>query len=987
MNLIESKHFYDVNYSSKKPDAAYESDINGLMVCNVENNFTEKSQNISPLTGREELIGMKPKKNIKIRILSQRKKRIAEQQLSNDEGSVENSTDTSTHEYVETDSEIDSSEGSEQYCTDNSVIDNKAKKLGNNDCNGTHQFEKFGCEEYTSEDATSVSSSSDSPMIHIIQEMTAKCVVTSTIHINRKKVKNFNNTAKSPKDMTRWKNKLKIIDDNVCNEMLDETINYDEMEGKEQTGDIDSSPPASSPPTSSPPTDTFWTGELKAKPKYLERKMGKLLEKRLLRVFGQIDNVSPQMFSQLPNFRNSRENPQFPTNTPPVKPPRTFTSSSSKSSSDSVDANTATTVAMEDLHKSSKGSIVPQSSPGGGWIFDKTAKVTSKPTCPTFEEIDDIANIKSKKIGWASSLPKREDCVQVLNMLNYDYRMPSKMTSANLFPEPQAEVRCKEDIDQVDSSPRPVPPVRRSKLVDVTGKLSSSMYSTPVKRSRQFSSFSAPNSTSSVHSDMEICKKCRLQVIKPSTERKSFGKGAIKRTKLFFKASKNMLIRPKRSKANDDCENQFDLDPDDDLDDETPTKLNNTVEFNANNTPRIEKRTVKKLELTPKYSATDNIVESPRCILDKFLTSVKHTPPKKPIRQSLLHKDATRSPSNNEDESFNFNRVIESPKIKQTPSHMAKKGFKLSPKKLFRSTSDKRTDIRQANSYRSFETDQNDDLKLCISEYLREMNDKIDRTENNEKCQTLPRCQTRIRTLSSSSDAIDYMPQRQRVVQIDCHPEPIYSEIILTPSTAPHHIIVNNNPKAIYATVDKKKKLGATKSMSINVNEIRDADQDSLSQLPLNNNLADSILNMLDLMNLQRVAQSEKGDKQEEATRDNSNDDSNVKNCQIIEPIAMGLISEKFQQLAPKSDDKVTSDNTSIETYFTESICNDVIRGDSINNDIAAMIDQLENMDLISTIGCGLVEPECDAESVFDDDYADASSVHGNSGIFEGVSG
>ncbi len=942
-NSIENKHFYDAG-SFEKPDATCVSDSNCLMLFHKEFNQPNELECTSPVNDtKQNQNDSQLRKNIKIRIVTNKKRRSLEEHPT-ERMSLESQTDSSAYDYVDTDSEVESSSDA----PDENLVTNSGTSTNTDEFSDYNDFNNF---ESSSNASSTATSDSNAHMIQIVQEITEQRTVVSTVHVNKKKVKSFQRTkaekrvSVSPKGKPKWKNKQKIIDDNVCNEILDETIKWNVNEGDEQNNAIESPSPV----------DTILFGELKAKPKRSQRKMGKLMERRLSRV---LSNDVPS-----PNHHASDSIQPVPKpSVAPAKPPRTFTSStsSSKASSDSIGANTATTLAIEDFHRSLTSHHSSQMSPGGGWIFDKTMK----PTCPTLDDIINDAE-HSKKIGWVSSIPERNEFVQVFNMLNDCHPMrSSKITSANLTPEPQFRtLQYKEDIDQVDSSVPPKPALRRSKQIMSTELNDSICSSTPVKRTHlNFSSHSVPNAG---RCEMEICKKCKLQIMEPSSVRKSFGKGAIKRTKLFFKASKNIWNKPKPVKSmkqpygscSDDSECYVDLDNNVE---ETPTKLklNTTAEFNTNDTPLVKKKTEKSLDLTPKQLENANSNEGPRRILDKLLTSVKRTPPKKPIRQSLIHKDVTRSPSNNEENNFNFDRVVDSPKSKE-------KSFKLSPRKLFFS-SHERSQV-QPNSYRSYEADQSDDLKQCIVEYLRNMNEQIERKHGEVDSATVPRRRSRIRNFSTSSDAIDYIPQRQRVVQIDCHPEPVYSEISVQPTRSSlNHIIVNDNPKAIYTTVNKTKN---RKSVTLNppdVNEIYVGNEDaayrswnSLDKLSINNNLADSVLNMLALMEQQNLDK----DTQIADTIDNIKPQDNgtkVQNSIIVEPPTVQLTSERFQQSAFKgNDDKTCDDNSSIETFFTESMCDDVNRGDSVNNNIVSTFDQVEN--LVSAIK--LVEPETDSDS------------------------
>lgn len=868
-------------------------------------------------------------KNIQIRIVSNKKR--SSERNSIEMLSSESQTDSSTNDCVDTDSEVELSSGTGDDR-------NTVTYSGSTNTDDFSDYNNF--ESSSNDEATTTSSDSNAPMIQIVQEIREQRMVVSTVHVNKKKVKSFqrnktNRTSEVPKGKPKWKTKQKIIDDNVCNEMLDETINWNVIEGAAEQDHSIESPMAD---------DTIIIGQLKAKPKFSQRKMGKLMERRLSRVHSE--NVT-QALNQAATDIPCPVQPIRGKAIAPAKPPRTFTSSSSKTSSDSIGANTATTIAIEDFHKP----LASQHSPGCGWIFDKTFKpATIHPTCPTLDDINDFEN--PKKIGWVSSIQKREEFMQVLNMLNDDHQMASKITSSNLTPEPQFRISHKEDIDQVDSVVPPKPAIRRSKRLSLAQNETRRSTSpvTPVKRASNFSSHSVPNS---IHDDVEICKKCKLQIIEPSGgARKSFGKGAIKRTKLFFKASKNIWHKPKTVKAStkifdDFHEHERYVDLEDNVAD-TPTKfnLNRTTEFNTNGSQRIEKRTEKALDLTPKHSENPNNVESSLRMFDKLLTSVKTTPPKKPIRQSLAHKDITRSPSNNEEVNFDFERIVDSPRREKT--------FKLSPRKLFFPSSEKQPRLGD-NSYRSFETDDRDHLKECIVEYLRSINEEMDQKQRDVDYATVPRRRSRIRNFSTSSDAIDYIPQHQRVVEIDCHPEPLYSEIVVQPPTSSlNHIIVNDNPKAIYTTVNKPKSQKCVDPTVANVvdEEAMHKSWSSLDRLPINNNLTDSVLNMLELMKQQNL-------EEDSLNRVETEGDSKVKNSWVIEPPVVQLTSERLQQTVFNAIDKPNDDNISVETFCTESVCDDVIRGDSVNNNIVSTIDRLEN--LVTTIS--LVDSETDDDN------------------------
>ncbi|XP_037045488.1 uncharacterized protein LOC119080960 isoform X2 [Bradysia coprophila] len=931
-NSIENKHFYDTSYLGK-PDATCVSDSNCVTLFHEEFNMPDELECSAPSNDKQPTVNERqPRKHIRIRIVTNIRRPCgysAIEEVPSERTSVsyspkqrwssESQTDSSSYEHVDTDSEIEVSSGGAEEHTENSGGNTNTDEFS--DYTDSNNYGSSSNDETSS---TSSHSASTAPMIQITQQITEQRTVVSMVHVNKQKVKSFQKSREDRSTVMsigrpKWINKQKIIDDNVCNEILDETINSNVMEGETQKNLLETAPV----------TDTIIYGKLEGKPKPYHPNCGKLLKRRLARQ--RSDDVHFPTYQKTQSVSDVPSTFQPIRNVPPAKPPRTFASSSSKASSDSIGANTATTLPIGD-HKSLPSQHSSQMSPGGGWAFDKTLRSTTKPTCPTLDDINDFEH--PKKIGWVPSIAKCDEFLQVLHMLNDDRTMTSKITSSNLTPEPQFQIPCKEDIDQVDSYTPPKPAPRRSKQMSI--ELNDSICnSTPVKRPNQFSSHSVPNST---RNEMDFCKNCKLQIMEPpSSARKSFGKGAIKRTKQFFQASRNILgkSRPKPTKPYENCtENEFSADLDDNVD-ETPRKLrlNTTVDFNTNDTVRFEKKMEKSLDLTPKQSESTNNIDGPRRILDKLLTSVKRTPPKKPIRQSLAHKDIARSPSNNEEENFNFDRIVDSPKPKER-----EKSFRLSPRKLLFSANERPIKM-QHNSYRSYEVDE-DDLKQCMVEYLRSMNKHIEHKQGELECVSVPRWRSRVRNFSTSSDATDYVPQHQRVVEIDCHPEPIYSEIVAKPpTTVLNHIIVNGNPKAIYTTVNKARNRNVVTPITVDVDgihaETEEADYsrwNSLEKLPIHNNFADSVLNMLSLMkghNLHKDSQIR--DVVDLKTQQNA---SEVTGSYVVEPTVVPLTSEQFQKSPLKANYEAVDDDISMETFFTESLCEDVIRGDSVNKNI-----------------------------------------------------
>lgn len=768
--------------------------------------------------------------------------------------------------------------------------------------------------------------SSTAPMLEIVQEITESRTVTSTVRINRAKVKKWtkaNNTeCKHAKESNRKiKSKLNIINDNVCNELLDKTIKSIKLRR---------SPPKSH--ETEIKSEKLKTGKLEALPKHSSNG-GKLLAKRM--------------------HRNSTRNlilKKTASVVPPPKPPRTFASTATNSPSSSklnssMDCGTisSTTMIIGDLNTTVHKPNVARKL---GWktITDEDNNFLPTPSCPALGDITPT-NLTpqhqptKQNIGWIETMPYKnsnfDNPVDIINMLHFDNKLQShQIFSTKLSPQPQEPIYNKEDIDTVDS-PRTI---RQSRNLERFS--TDTVFSTPQRKTNDEPRIEP------VDVDEPICKKCQSKKSDQIPFRKSFGKVALKRTKTFLEASRNILNRSAKNLSPEHTTNDADNKSDNEVTFSTPKKSEYTFQLNQDSMNSNNKQSVKVLGLTPPQTTSVKIEntknESPKRICEQFLTSVKRTPPKKPERKSLLHtqKLQTAVEPSPQPKTFDFKRVINSPKTRNKDAfvqHLKQ----LSPKRLFKNSRCQSAsclntvDNQQVRDsmpmyYKSF-VDGDDGFVVFMAEYLRKMSLEIE-GETNDQQPTL------VRSHSTSSDILDRMSNR--LVEIDFHrePEPIYAEIA--------DLSKAENVIPIYATVNRKSKIFKPLTDQMIVDETKNESHESLFDGG-NIDLVGSIENFLEQQIIAKPIV--------------------MVNEEIVKPVRIDELLQRSANLDTKDivlpkffqkqNYKEISVYDDIEPYgsvgmssigLTSSICDEVLHGNRINDEIVSTMNQMDQLELMT---------------------------------------
>lgn len=804
------------------------------------------------------------------------------------------------------------------------------------DCNTSYDDRSFS--SHYEDSVSSLSGVDHHPMIEIIQEITEKRVVRSTVRLNKSKIQKYRqtmpNASPPPPARTaatdkrndtitgpskRRKSKQKSVRDNVHNENLDQ--NRDHSVDREVTSDAtgDTSD-VQQTKVSTIDNDSIQMGKLESKCGRSAKPVGRLMSKRLER-----DRMNAER--DVTNIRNDENGNKIP----PIKPPRIFANSSSTTSSasskrESDCGNSSATVAIEELHGAPAQAKTENKRIGWQFCSD-----IAKPTCPPPNDKNQIewlwSDDANTKYGWTNPFVEKSTAVQqVYNMLNYDQRntkdKPADITSYNLLPEPQRSVgEPKESIDTVDFAQPSQQQCDLEKFANTT------MFSTPIK---------------SALSAKEICLKCQLKIQKqPSPERgfvrQSFKKNALKRTKSFFRASRHKISAkqpspyPKRMAYSDS-------------EDYTPAKSDVTEQMNRSLMNESGKKSVKTLGFTPL-----NFGKSPGTEIDEPKPN-NRTPPQKPVRRKFLNApDAeTFVPSTAgkcvSEPNFDFRRIIHSPKRDRFTPENLKRSFKLSPKRLFKTsnTSKQSSPKTMDKSYKSF-ADTEDDFIVLMGEYLQRMCRKINGIDVAGESLTNGDAEPPVelsRAASVISDTLATVIPPQ-LVAIDCHPcpgsEPIYAEIPVSQlQNAPEHFNANSNPSAVYAIVNKAT-TPKLKSPFIH---------DSFQSLNLGNDLSVSIENFLDRMNDGGGSSSGVGDGNNDHLAKMAPNETQKFCFSDIDRNQMRKCEQERLQL--RCVDEINyADTASISTtsHLTECICDDVGHGDGINDDIAVMIDRIESMD------------------------------------------
>lgn len=549
---------------------------------------------------------------------------------------------------------------------------------------------------------------------------------------------------------------------------------------------------------------------------------------------------------------------------PPIKPPRSFTASASSSPLSKQSFESSATVPIAELIPSTNKTS--DCACGGrtnamGFVIPSVNNVPHKKTASEVHVSEETTHI-----GWirpaesvdndeTPMVPPHNNSDQQSNSLHY-YTAPMQQPPYNpMYDAP------KEDIDMVDSPRR----ANYRDFEHFSANLSEKRHtnSTPIKNltnnnntvSTPFVTVNDENDTSlsQIHdvcdkSEFKVCKKCHCH-IEPKSSTLSFRKTgkkigkALKHTKSFIGTSKKLLKKsPKQKNKAKNLKTQEIF--------HTPLKDgDNTVRYNQNSNVEDEckKRVEKSLNLTPKNLNQMSLHPSPKRVVEQSKVKLlKDAPANKTENDSDLYVTP--------DEAFNY--PVETAAVedklksvsKRSPSKMISKLAK-SSKKLFRRWSvDESTHYYKANDY-----DEVDNKVLLMGEMLSELRKQIE--DGNESCSNIDedvdrpasakKCLFRANAPSiSSCDLLDQDSLNEQIARIDLHdePEPLYAEIQqekaaentmfksciedeqnekYVVSEAPvnlrevyindrndslqpsKYIMVNDNPKILYATVNR----------------------------------------------------------------------------------------------------------------------------------------------------------------------------------------
>lgn len=873
---------------------------------------------------------------------------------------------------------------------------------------------------------------SNAPMICIEHELCENRIVTSTIEVDKEKVREFKRRHKKQSQP-----KI-IIDNSFSEEIFNETLNrsaeicYDKSVIDDIVASLEAEKCDQSYQHSQPPKpmknmqntksqkfvcDGFVFDKLQASPKYTGKSVSRLLAHRIEQQ--SITSVRQTLLHNVAYAITEKKKLQKLEkkkliDLAPIKPPRSFTASSSSSPLSKQSFESSATVPIAELNECDRpqmGFVIP---PSYHTNARKHESCVGEESSVQFGWTRPISNVDNEE------LPTR---YTTADQFSSSSQYCTVQTNSSQINSSQQIGFCipKEEIDTVDSSSRSNKGFEQFSAI--LTKSQQNNLSTPIKDAAN--KVAKPNET--------ICKNCKCQVKseKPSHDllrkkSKQIGKAALKRTKTLIGNSKKFIIKSahysptkKVSKPNAN-EEIF----------STPLKeCDNTV---CNNRDTISQDDSKKcvnksLNLTPKELNQNIVALNP---------SPKRTAEVSNIR---LLKDAPHLCDNDKndseayvtpDEAFDFERVVNVPpdpskaKVKRSPSKMIMK-FAKSSKKLFlmkgrdkdkkHPTPDESTHYYKANDYDEF-----DNKVLLMGEMLSDMRKRIENGHGSstnldkqipDRPTSAKKCLFRDRTVSTSSgDLLDQESLVEQIATIDLHdePEPLYAEIEqIQPakrqdtlyhscladeanaikrcqSTEPiqlkevyisaqsdsqpsKYIMVNNDPKILYATVNRNsmqtRSLETIESKTeFSEDQVDEANADTQSfrlnssfeslDMSLINDFATVVQTELDECQLKMndiftTATSEfdqTGTDEVDARKSNSGSESIATSdlhsgCSSFYRRNKNIVSGR-----PRKTLSDFVDTLSFDTVGTASYCESLSRGNDLNNEIKDTITSLEYM-------------------------------------------
>lgn len=749
---------------------------------------------------------------------------------------------------------------------------------------------------------------STAPMICIEQELCENRIVTSKIEVDKERIQEFKQRHK------KGSRPKIIIDSSFSEEILNEALNRSAEIccDKNVIDDIVSSLEAdkcAQPnyqqhlPSSLKSqknaqnvkqkfmSDGFVFDKLEASPKYTGKSINRLLAHRIEQK--SITSVRRTLlhnvaFAITEKDRIHKLEKKKLHDLAPIKPPRSFTASSSSSPLSKQSFESSATVPIAEFNGHERQEM--------GFVLPPTYRNE-----PRYDHVGEESTVQFGWIRSSSNIDNNDppmsryttaDQYSQTNSTNYH-----SASSANPTQPMGFCVIPKEEIDTVDSSGRSNKGLNKDfeRFSSVLSKSRQNNLSTPIKEVTETKN----NSTKFVSVDDEVaiklsrsstapkptetlCKNCHCQVKKDKSQHvllgktgKRIGKAAIKRTKTLIGTSKKFLKKPMAKQSpvkqvNNSTTNEEIF--------STPLKdVDNTV---CNNRDIIsqddyKKRVEKSLNLTPKQQNIVELNPSPKRIAN--VSNVRL------LRDAPKVSDCGKNDSEEyatPDEEFDFERIVNLPlpsdkttkPVKRSPSKMIMKWAKSSTK-LFHKKAHEKEKKHSSNGedsphyYKANDYDEVDNKVLLMGEMLSDLRKRIENGHGSslsvakeDVCERPPsakKCLFRDRTISTSSgDLLDQASLVEQIATIDLHdepepePEPLYAEIELAQpaqmlkrqdtmyhscvvddddevnaikscnsnepvdlkevyisdggdSQPSKYIMVNNNPKILYATVNR----------------------------------------------------------------------------------------------------------------------------------------------------------------------------------------
>lgn len=698
-------------------------------------------------------------------------------------------------------------------------------------------------------------SSDGRSMICIVQEMTSDRTVTSRVEIDREKVREFKKSQR--------KHRPKIIADSFCDEVLSETNKLSSVnEAKTFVLNLEKAASEENEDVAMKISNRkrnfvgpdFAPILLTSSPKSAGKSINRLLAQQRTLTSMRRSTLKKVAAEILITEEKQAQRTKKWEELPPIKPPRSFTASSSSSPQSKQSFETTTTLPLEELDQPQKYAI--------GFVVPEMAERRN--------------DNERTHIGWIRPDSSARNAVDNL------YENPLHLTAAVAH-----EVVPKEDIDTVDSvcarefesfsADLEVENRRANLSTPIKDKSHNETYFTTAENERfERSSTKIVQPSSTVEN--KKCINCHGTIKKKTPgflsakNGRRLGKAALKRTKTLIDSSKQLLKKPPKATTKCTCCSEHRQTTEKV---QTPIKTaDETVRMNSETfcSHDAYKRVDKSLNLTPAGKQAEPSVAlnpSPKRLAPRFDEKMQ----KKQQTEPTADQD-TSATYVTPQTSFNFERKIESPRDERRSGKASPSRFVT---KLNQIAKNSRTLFRQGKSngqndrplerqeskhyYQSFGSNDADNKVPLMGERLQFIRTKLESdAESEQRAPSARKSLFRERTLSTSSGDLLENSIAERIAEIQLHdePEPLYAEVnqkMLAPITnrdsehsdevdsattqskaAPKideisienrkYLMVNDDPKTLYATVDRNRKNSCSSyGSSLNMSSIGDLAQ------------------------------------------------------------------------------------------------------------------------------------------------------------------